>query len=128
MAFFNLQRRLLSFKYAAKGFKWAFSTQPNIWIHSFASILVIIAGWYFHITRIEWILVIFCIMAVFAMELVNTAIEWLVDSIYKERHEMAGKIKDVAAAAVLITALGAATVGVIIFYPYILFRFFSGGL
>jgi diacylglycerol kinase (ATP) len=119
MAFFNLTRRLLSFKYAAQGFKWAFKTQPNMWIHSCACILVILAGWYFHVTRIEWILIVFCVVAVFAMEFINTAIEWVVDSIYKEQHELAGKIKDVAAAAVLITAMGAAVTGSIIFYPYI---------
>ncbi len=124
MQFFNLKRRLLSFKYAAKGFKWAFATQANLWIHLCATILVIIGGWYFKVTQIEWIILILCIVAVFTVEFINTAIEWLVDSIYKEQHVTAGKIKDVAAAAVLMVAIGAAVIGVIVFYPYVKQSFF----
>lgn len=118
MPSFDLKRRLLSFKYAAKGFKWAFATQANLWIHLCATILVIIGGFYFKVTQIEWIILILCIVAVFTVEFLNTAIEWLVDSIYKEQHVTAGKIKDVAAASVLMVAIGAAITGVIIFYPY----------
>ena len=118
MSFFNLKRRILAFKYAGKGIKWAFATQPNLWIHLFSAICVVILALYFNINAIEWIILIFCITSVFTIELVNTAVEWLVDSIYKEKHPVAGKIKDVAAAAVLIVAIGVAAIGVIIFYPY----------
>jgi diacylglycerol kinase (ATP) len=124
MQFFNLKRRLLSFKYAAKGFKWAFSTQPNLWIHLCATVLVILLGFYFEVTKTEWYILIGCIVMVFTIEFVNTAIEWLTDSIYKEKNITAGKIKDVAAGAVLIVAVGAAVIGVMIFYPYVKGHFF----
>lgn len=116
MSFFK--RRILSFKYALQGIRWAFATQPNLWIHLVAAIVVAILGFYFDIQKIEWIILIGCIASVFTLEFINTALEWLVDSVYKEKHPLAGKIKDVAAAAVLVVALGTATIGVIIFYPY----------
>lgn len=119
MRFFNLKRRLLSFKYAAQGFKWAFQTQPNLWIHLCATILVIISGFYFNVTKTEWMVLIGCIVSVFSLEFVNTAIEWLTDSIYKEKNITAGRIKDVAAGAVLIVAIGSAIIGIVLFYPYL---------
>ena len=124
MSFFNPKRRLLSFKYALQGIRWAFSTQPNIWIHLIIAICVIILGFYLNVKQFDWIVLIICIIIVFAIELINTAIEWLVDSIYKEKNLIAGKIKDVAAAAVLVVAMGVAIIGSIIFYPYFKEQFF----
>ncbi len=119
-----LKRRILSFKYAAQGFRWAFATQINLWIHLVAAICAVGLGFYFNISKIEWVTIIICITLVFAAEFINTAIEWLVDSIYKEKNTLAGKIKDLGAAAVLVTAIGVAVVGVIIFYPYCKAEFF----
>ena len=116
MSFFK--RRILSFKYAFQGIRWAFSTQPNMWIHLIAAIVVTMLGCYFEVKKMEWIILIACITSVFTLELVNTALEWMVDSVYKEKHPLAGKIKDVAAAAVLVVATSTAIIGVIIFYPY----------
>jgi diacylglycerol kinase (ATP) len=113
-----LKRRILSFKYAFQGIRWAFATQPNLWIHLAAAIAVIVLGFYVDITKTEWIILAGCICSVFTVEFINTALEWMVDSVYKEKHPLAGKIKDVAAGAVLIVAIGAAIIGVIIFYPY----------
>ena len=124
MHFFNLKRRILSFKYAAQGIKWAFSTQVNLWIHLLAALCAILLAFYFNITKNEWVIIILCIVAVFTVEFINTAFEWIVDSIYKEKHPVAGKIKDVAAAAVIIVAIGVAVIGVIIFYPYFKEKFF----
>ena len=124
MSFFNIRRRILSFKYALQGIRWAFSSQPNIWIHLIITICVIILGLFFNVKHHEWIVLIFCITLVFAVEFINTAIEWLVDSIYKEKNAIAGKIKDVAAAAVLVVAIGVAIIGIIIFYPYFKESFF----
>jgi diacylglycerol kinase (ATP) len=124
MSFFNPRRRLLSFKYAAQGFKWAFATQANLWIHLIAAIAVVVSGFYFDIQPLEWVILVACIAGVFALEMINTCIEWLVDSIYKEQHAVAGKIKDVAAAAVLVGAMGAAVIGTIVLYPYVDKAFF----
>jgi len=117
MSFFK--KRILSFKYAFQGMGWTFKTQPNIWIHLVAAIIVISAGFYFKVTNTEWIILVACIAAVFTLEMINTCIEWLVDSIYKEKHPLAGKIKDVSAAAVLVVAIASAIIGVIIFYKYV---------
>jgi diacylglycerol kinase (ATP) len=123
MSFFK--RRILSFKYAFQGIRWAFATQPNLWIHLIAAIIVVILGSYFDIQKFEWIVLIGCITSVFTLEFINTAFEWMVDSVYKEKHPLAGKIKDVAAAAVLVVAIATAIVGVIIFYPYFKLTFAS---
>jgi len=124
MSLFDPKRRFMSFVYAAKGFQWAFGTQGNMWVHMVATVLVIVAGLFFNITSMEWCILILTISMVFAAEFFNTAIEWTVDSIYKERHPLAGKIKDVSAAAVLMTAIASMIIGVVIFYPYI-FKMFK---
>ena len=81
-----MKKRILSFKYAFQGIYHAFKTQPNLWIHLIASIIVVTAGFYFNVTQTEWIILIVCITLVFTLEMINTCIEWLVDSIYKEKH------------------------------------------
>jgi diacylglycerol kinase (ATP) len=117
---FSIKKRLKSFAFASKGFKIMIFTQHNAWIHTFAAVLVIALGLYFQITSIEWLFIILAIALVFAFELVNTALEFLVDYVSPEFSEKAGKIKDLAAAAVLVCAIAAAIIGVIIFVPYIL--------
>ncbi|MCF6176309.1 MAG: diacylglycerol kinase family protein [Victivallaceae bacterium] len=77
------------------------------------------AGFLFKLTSIEWALIIFAIIIVWMAEASNTAIEFLADSITKAQHPLIGKAKDVAAAGVLVTAIGAAIVGIIIFCPYL---------
>ncbi len=67
----------------------------------------------------EWVAIILCIGMVLATELINTAIERLVDLISPDRNPIAGQIKDIAAGAVLICAIAAAIVGLIIFIPYL---------
>jgi len=81
---------------------------------------VVIAGFFFGITRIEWCIVILCVTLVFAAEAANTAIEYLTDLVSPEYHQLAGKTKDAAAAAVLFAAIGAAITGIIIFAPYLM--------
>ena len=83
-----------------------------------AAMAVIIAGIVLGITRTEWIMVGMCIGTVIAAELFNTAIEKLVDLVSPERHPVAGRVKDIAAGAVLICAVAAAIIGLIIFIPY----------
>lgn len=90
-----------------------------MWVHLLAAILVILAGFLLNISRLEWIAIIFVITLVIALEIINTAIELLVDWISPEHHPQAGKIKDLAAGAVLIAAIGAAITGVMIFLPKI---------
>ena len=98
-------------------------TQPNARIHLAAAAAVAAAGAYFGLSRLEWAVVALCVVVVFGLEAVNTALEYLTDLVSPQRHPLAGKAKDVAAAAVLIAAIGAITAGLLIFLPKILERF-----
>lgn len=120
---FSTKKRLKSFTYAWKGIGSFISKEHNAWIHSAITSAVIICGYIFHITLNEWIAIIICIGVVLAAEAFNTAIERLVNLVSPEQNEMAGDVKDIAAGAVLICAIAAATVGVIIFTPYIVASF-----
>lgn len=83
-------------------------------------ILVIIAGFIFKISTIEWIICIILFAFVISLELVNTAIEAVVDIVMPEINEKAKIAKDVSAASVLVSAICAAIIGLIIFLPKIL--------
>lgn len=93
--------------------------EQNIKIHIIIMILVIIAGIYCKIDRIEWIICILLFGMVISLELVNTAIENTVDLAMPEKHPQAKVAKDVAAAAVLVIAVVAAIIGCMIFIPKI---------
>ena len=80
---------------------------------------MIAAGLFFSVSTIEWCLLILAIAMVLCAEGMNTAIEFLTDLASPNFHELAGKTKDVAAGAVLISAIGAAIIGFIIFLPKI---------
>lgn len=108
------------FQYAGNGLIVAVKTQQNLRIHLFAAGLLIMAGFIFNITITEWLVVVLVIGGVITAELINTAIEFLVDLVSPEYHPLAGKIKDIAAGAVLITALVALIAGLLIFLPYII--------
>ena len=114
---FSIRKRLKSFTYAGKGLKSFIKKEHNAWIHSAATILVIVMGIVCRISTHEWIAIIICIGMVFAAEAFNTAIERLVNLVSPNRNEIAGDVKDIAAGAVLICAIAAAAVGAIIFIP-----------
>ena len=110
---------LSSFKYAFNGIVIAFKEQLNIKIHVASLLFVICAGLYFGITLIEWILLAITIALVIGFELINSAIENLVDLISPQQHPLAGKIKDIAAGAVLVIAIASLVIGALIFYKYV---------
>lgn len=112
----EIQKRLDSFGYAFKGIKDLFLTQRNAQIHLTVSIFVIIAGFFFNISKTEWLICILLIGLILAAEAINTALEFLTDLVSPDYHELAGKTKDVAAAAVLLLAIAAAIIGVMIFW------------
>ncbi len=115
----DLQKRIKSFSYAINGLKLLFSSQANARIHLVVALAVVTAGLLYHISPSEWVAVILCISLVTGMEAMNTAVEWLTDLVSPEFHPLAGKVKDVAAAAVLLTVLGAVATGMFIFLPRI---------
>lgn len=111
--------KLSSFRWAAKGLAYLFRREVNARFHLVASVLVVAAGFIFSINTVEWLFITVAIVMVVAAEAFNTAVEMLVDKVSPEFNQTMGRIKDVAAAGVLITAIGAAAIGIIIFAPKI---------
>ncbi len=118
-----LSKRIKSFKYAFKGIVDLFKTQPNAQIHLVAAVLVIALAYYFDVSTTEWCLLVLCIALVWSAEAMNTALEYLTNLVSPDYHPLAGKAKDVAAAAVLLMAIGTIIVGSIIFSPKIVVLF-----
>lgn len=108
-----------SFKYAIEGIISSFKTERNMKIHILAMIIVIIAGIFYKINMIEWMMCVIAIVLVIAGELFNTAIETIVDMVSPQKNAKAKLVKDISAAAVLVLAIGALIIGLIIFIPKI---------
>jgi undecaprenol kinase len=117
------QPLLKAFANAFDGIKAALKSERNMKIHFISSFLAIGASFYFSITKIEWLFILFAIGGMFALELVNTAIERVVDLVTSERHPLAKQAKDIAAGAVIIYAILSVIIGSMIFFPYVLKMF-----
>jgi undecaprenol kinase len=116
-----------SFSFAISGIHNAILNERNIRIHLIISIFVIGFSIFLSITKVEWLFVIFAIGGMLALELLNTAIERLVDLVTMEYHPLAKQAKDIAAGAVFLYAIFSVIVGFIIFIPRIfklIFHFF----
>jgi len=112
-----MKKRIRSFVYAGRGIKAVFRSEPNMKIHIFISILVIIGGFIFRINVIEWCFCLLCMGLVIGAEMINTAVENVVDLASPDFHPLAGKAKDIAAGAVLICAIISIIIGLLIFIP-----------
>ena len=111
------KKHLRSYKAAFSGLKIALNQELNFQIELIFTVGILIASFIFQITRLEWIIIIFCIGITLSAELMNTSIEVLGE--LKRFHVVIKKIKDLAAAAVLVAAVMDVILGVIIFTPYI---------
>ncbi|MCP4676393.1 MAG: diacylglycerol kinase family protein [Deltaproteobacteria bacterium] len=116
---FSMKKRAISFIYAFSGIKTLVLTQHNAWCHLFATLAVVSAGVLFELTGVEWSMIIISIVFVWMAEALNTAVEFLADSITKEQNQLIGKAKDVAAGGVLIASFGAVAVGLFVFWPHL---------
>ena len=94
--------------------------EQNALIHLILAFAVIMAGIVLKISAFEWIAIIFSIGFVFSFEIINSAIERISDFISPEKNTNIGKIKDLSAAAVLVSALVAFSIGLIVFLPKII--------
>lgn len=112
-----MKKFLNSFRYAYNGLIYAFKTQVNFKVHCFAAVLVIALGLYVNLSISEWLWIALGIGLVIITELINTSIEILVDLVSPQKQPKAGAIKDLAAAAVLVSALVALAIGLFIFVP-----------
>ena len=109
-----------SFKYAFKGIGSSLKSERNMKIHFTMMVLVIIASIFLNISIWEWITCIILFGLVISLEMVNTAIEIVVDMVSPEYNLKAGHVKDIAAGAVLVNAIVAFIVGLLIFLPKII--------
>ena len=116
---FSITQRLKSFKYAFEGLKTLLKQEHNARIHLAATFVAIGTGVFFKISYSEWSLIVFAIVLVFVAEIINTAIENISDFISPQKNEKIKIIKDLAAAAVLVAAIGAVIIALLIFIPKI---------
>lgn len=116
---FTLSARLRSVGYALRGVQAVVVSQHNAWIHAVATLLVVVAGAAVGLSRFEWLALVFAIVSVWAAEALNTAFELLCDVASPQFHPLVGRAKDVAAAAVLICAVGAVVVAAFVFGPHV---------
>ncbi len=116
----SLNSRLQSFKYAFTGILTLLRSQANARIHLLATLAALATGLYVKLSTVDWSLIVISIMAVWTAEALNTALEFLADATHPEFHPLIKKSKDVAAASVLISALGAIIIATLIFMPHLL--------
>jgi diacylglycerol kinase (ATP) len=116
---FSVAARGRSFVYAGRGIRTMLASQHNAWIHAAATAVVIACALLTGITRGEWCALVLAMVAVWTAEALNTAFEFLCDVASPEFHPLVEKAKDVAAGAVLLSAVGAAGVGALVFAPYV---------
>lgn len=114
---FRFTGRLRSFRFASVGLWTMLRTQHNAWVHAAATLVVITTGLSLRIAAIDWCLIVLSIMAVWSAEALNTAFEFLADVASPEYHPTVKHAKDVAAAAVLIAAIGSVAIGLLVFGP-----------
>ncbi len=112
-----LINRLKSVGYAFKGMLILVKTEASIKIQLFIAIAVTIAGFYFEISKTEWLIQITMIGMVMSIEGVNTAIEYIADFVHPEHHHKIGLIKDIAAGAVFIASIFAVIIASMIYFP-----------
>ena len=106
--------RVQSFGHAFRGWSHVLRTQRNAWLEIAIAVFVFALAFWLGLDAVRWAVIVLTTAAVFAAELFNTSIEVLVDLVSPERHPLAKIAKDVAAAAVLVTACGAVVVGILL--------------
>jgi diacylglycerol kinase (ATP) len=109
--------RLKSIGFALKGAYKLITTEHSIMVQFSIAILLVIAGFYFHISREEWMMQTLAFGLVLGIESLNTAVEKIADFIHPEFHDRIGFIKDIAAGAVMFAATAAIVVGLLIYVP-----------
>jgi len=111
--------RLRSIRYALRGIAVMMRSQHNAWIHALATAVVAILGLVIRLSTAEWCWIVLAVMAVWTAEALNTAFEFLTDVASPSFHPLAGKAEDVAAGAVLISAIGSVVIGALVFGPHL---------
>jgi diacylglycerol kinase len=113
-----------SFGFAVQGFRFAYATERNIKVMLGGFVFAIAAGLIIGIDAVRWAIVLVCCGVVLCAELLNTAIETVVDLVSPEYHQLAGRAKDIAAAAVWVLCMFVGLTGLIVFASAIVEKFF----
>jgi undecaprenol kinase len=116
----KIQKVTKSFIYAFQGLLSAVKVETNLKIHLFMTVIVLLVSVWLSLSTIEWLFILFAIGGVIAFELLNTAIERVVDLVTEEYHPLAKQAKDIAAGAVLVYAFLSVVIGLFIFLPKLL--------
>lgn len=114
-----LVNRLKSIGYAFKGAWILITTEASVKVQVGIGIIMTFLGFYFELSRTEWIIQCLTIGLIIAIEGINTAIEEIADFIHPDQHPKIGLIKDISAGAVFIFAITAIVVGILIYFPKI---------
>ncbi|MGN6419139.1 MAG: diacylglycerol kinase family protein [Pseudobacter sp.] len=117
---FSLRARTDSFGYAFKGLRNLLRYEHNARVHLVATVVVAIAGFLLEIQSWEWVVICFAMGFVWVTEILNTCIERIMDYLSTEQDPRIGVIKDLAAGAVLVSAVTAVVAGAIVFIPKII--------
>lgn len=104
-----------SFLFALQGFRTAVRTERNIKVMLGGGVFALVMGAVLRLDLVSWAIIVLCCGVVISAELVNTAVETVVDLVSPEFHPLAGRAKDIAAAAVWVLSLMVAVVGVLVF-------------
>lgn len=118
--FMKVKKMLDSFNYAIEGIIYSIRTQRNMRVHVFATLIVLTLCFFYDLTKVELLITTITITMVIVAEMINTAVECAIDATTNYYHPLAKIAKNVAAGAVLITALNAVLVGYIIFWDRLL--------
>lgn len=116
---FSFKKLFQSFRHAINGVIFLLTNEQNARIHAIVTILVGILAYIFQVSRLEATILFIAVVLVFAIEIINTAIEKIFDLLHPENHEIIRSVKDAMAGAVLISAIIAFVVAILIFLPYI---------
>jgi diacylglycerol kinase len=116
---FNSNKFLSSFDHAIRGVIFLLKSEQNARVHAVITILVGIAVYILEVSRLEAAILFIAVIMVFAIEIINTALEKVFDVCHPEDHVLIRAAKDAMAGAVLIAAIIAGVVGFLIFMPYI---------
>lgn len=105
-----------TFRNARKGFNLAVRSEVNIRIHVVVALIVLLSAWYLKFSAVEFCIVLIAIALVICSEMLNTAIEFALDSIYHNRYSrMVGMAKDISAGAVMFATVISILIGVVLF-------------
>ena len=113
----KMQKVTKSFFYAFQGIISAVRAERNLKIHVCMTVIVLLISLWLTLSAVEWLFILMAICGVIALELLNTAIERVVDLVTEEYHPLAKQAKDIAAGAVLVYAFLSVVIGLIIFLP-----------